>query len=244
MLMFTSKRRNHVQSAPYLFYMASRFGPVEDVFTNAQAVFNVQATSSQLASQTPWIEKALGYLSGRFLSDTTTSPQSTRVAILMVHGVVYLRGLTSSLSWISLMQPIDEYVERLEDSFILDSMRLFVHDSSVDSWFSRLASGRSKQVLDSSNSALAEGLSLVADGSGVLMLVQSKEAEIIAFVFDKHEVQEVQLGLRGMATLKLQSSTFLPLEWRSLLLSLNMRLSSGAVLDWLEYLQDRLSICG
>ena len=62
------------------------------------------------------------------------------------------------------MQPIDEYIERLEDSFILDSMRLLAHGSSVDSWISSLASGRGKQVLDSSNSALAEGLSLVADG--------------------------------------------------------------------------------
>ena len=213
MLMFTSKRMDHVQSAPYLFYMASRFEPVEDVFTNAQAIFNMEATSSQLASQTPWIEKALGYLSGRFLSDTTTSPQSTRVAILMVHGLIYLRGLMSSLSSTSLLQPIDEYyIERLEDSFILNSMRLLAHGSSVDPWISSLASERGKQVLDSSNSALAEGLSLVADGSGVFMLVRSKEAETVAFVFDKHEVQEVQVRLRGAATLKLQSSTFLPLK--------------------------------
>ena len=132
------------------------------------------------------------------------------------------------------MQPIDEYIERLEDSIILDSMRLLAHGSSVDPWISSL---------DSSNSALAEGLYLIADGSGVFMLVQSKEAETVAFVFDKHEVQEVQVRLRGAATLKLQSSNFLPLEWRSLLLSLDPRVPPGAVMDWLEYLQDLVKFC-
>ena len=75
------------------------------------------------------------------------------------------------------------------------------------------------------------------------MLVQSKEAETVASVFDKHEVQEVQVRLRGAATLKLQSSTFLPLEWRSLLLSLDPRVPPGAVMDWLEYLQDLVKFC-
>ncbi len=84
-------------------------------------------------------------------------------------------------------------------------------------------------MLDSSGSDLAAGLHLTVDMSDVFMLVDTR-AQVVVYVFDEGDIESVDVLKPSVATLRLRSSTFIPQELQTRLLT--SRLSSTAGNTW------------
>lgn len=84
------RQTDRLQSAPYLFWMASHYGSEKDIFENGQVIFNNREAAH--AAQHLLIEDTLQQLSSRFLVVMTVQLRTTRIAMLILQGLLYLRG--------------------------------------------------------------------------------------------------------------------------------------------------------
>jgi len=223
------RQTDRLQSTPYLFWIASQYGSEKDIFENGQAIFNNSEAAH--AVQHLLIEEALQQLSTRFLVDMTVQLRTTRIAILILQGLQYLRGLIPPPLSDSLMQVIAQYTEQLEDGFVLQSITSLAQGLSVDAWMSNLEGESGTHVLNNSNSDLAAGLCLVVDKSGVFMLVDTR-AQVVVYVIDKEDIESVDIYEGNVTYLSLRSSTSISQELQTLLLT--SRLSSKAGNAWLR----------
>ena len=217
--------RAQSESAPYLFWVASRYGTLDEVFEHAQGVFNAASVSH--TAQAWWVADGLERLASRIPGSTRIG--DIKVALLMLQGVAYIRGLIPSYSPNSLMHALDEYIDKLDDGFIVRSMYHKALDFleqglPITSWLPETAAGI--RMLDSSNSALANDLQLIADRTGILVLNQATDAGIIAYIFERGDVESVEIELEqlGRTTLMMKSDTAcgVPRELQTLRLALDM----------------------
>jgi len=218
------RQTDRLQSAPYLFWMASQYGSEKDIFENGQAIFNNREVDH--AAQHLVIEDALHQLSTRFLVAMTVQLRTTRIAMLILQGLQYLRGLISPPLSDSLMQVIGQYTQQLEDDFVLRSITRLAQDPLVDSWKSNLEAESGTHVLDNSNSDLAAGLRLVVDMSEVFMLVDTR-AQVVVYVFDREDIELVDIYEENVTFLRLRSSTSITQELQTLLLTSRLSLTAG-----------------
>ncbi len=218
------RQTDRLQSAPYLFWMASQYGSEKDIFENGQAIFNNREAAH--AAQHLLIEDTLQQLSSRFLVVMTVQLRTTRIAMLILQGLLYLRDLISPSLSDSLMQVIGQYTLQLEDGFVLQSITRLAQDPSVDSWKSELEAERGTHVLDKPNSDLAAGLRLVVDLSDVFMLVDTR-AQVVVYVFDKEDIESVDIYEENVTFLRLWSSPSISKELQTLLLTSRLSLTAG-----------------
>lgn len=226
---FYSRQSEHARSAPYLFWIASQFGPLDDIFTNAQALFGQAEVS---ASCCPWTESALNHLARRFIQDSMAQIETARVTMLVLHGVAFLHGLESSYFPNSLIMTVDRYIEQLDDGFILRSMlqnvmNLLTSHQPIISWLPDHQEGI--RTLNHLNSVLAEGTELVGDRSGLFLLSRTIMTETSIYVFTAEDVESVDVR-RGATTLRLEKSSLcgVPSEMRILTLGV----AYGEAMDW------------
>ena len=222
-----------VGPAPYLFWIASRYGSATEVLDKGQAIFNNRQIAPEHMAQLRWIEDALLQLPGRFLQTVTI--EGNKVAMLMLQVTFYLQGLIPSYSPDPIMEITGRYMDRLEDGFILNSMRS--SRLAVSSWLTILDAAQGTHLLDHTNSALDESLRLVADGSGVFMLIQTIEGDVVAYVFDKDDIESVDVKFMGEMTLRMSSSMSIPSVLQSLLLTSDFLKASGAVWTFFKPMQ-------
>lgn len=124
------------------------------------------------------------------------------------------------------MQVIGQYTQQLEDGFVLQSITRLAQDPSVDSWKSGLEAESGTHVLDKSNSDLAAGLRLVVDLSDVFMLVDTR-AQVVVYVFDKEDIESVDIYEENVTFLRLWSSPSISKELQTLLLTSRLSLTAG-----------------
>jgi len=124
------------------------------------------------------------------------------------------------------MQVIGQYTQQLEDGFVLQSITRLAQDPSVDSWKSGLEAESGTHVLDKSNSDLAAGLRLVVDLSDVFMLVDTR-AQVVVYVFDKEDIESVDIYEENVTFLRLWSSPSISKELQTLLLTSRLCLTAG-----------------
>jgi len=204
--------------------MASHYGSEKDIFENGQAIFNNRDAAH--AAQHLLIEDTLQQLSSRFLVVTTVQLRTTQIAMLILQGLLYLRGLISPSLSDSLMQVIGQYTQQLEDGFVLQSITRLAQDPSVNSWKSELEAESGTHVLDKSNSDLAAGLCLVVDLSDVFILVDTR-AQVVVYVFDKEDIESVDIYEESVTFLRLRSSISISQELQNLLLTSQLRFVAG-----------------
>lgn len=126
-----------------------------------------------------------------------------------------------------LTQAINQYNERLEDGFILRSMQSML--VSVDSWLSTLDAGRGTHVLDHTCCGLARNLRLVAEKPGLMMLIQTTEAGVIAHVFDKEDIEVIHATIEGETKFKMKPCAIIPEQFMSFRLSANLTQEVGTI---------------
>lgn len=217
--------RTQSASAPYLLWVASRHGSLDEVLEHAQEVFNVASTSH--AAQVWWVVDALERLASQIASSTTIG--DIKVVMLLLQGVAYVRGLIPSYSPNSLMQALGEYIDNLDDGFIVRSMYqkaldFLEQEQPITSWLPATAAGI--RMLDCSNSTLTNDLQLIADGTGILVLNQATDAGMIAYVFERGDVEWLETSFEqpGRTTLRMKPGTVcgVPRELQALQLALDL----------------------
>jgi len=157
---------------------------------------------------------------------TTVQLRTTQIAMLILQGLLYPRGLISPSLSDSLMQVIGQYTQQLEDGFVLQSITRLAQDPSGNSWKSELEAESGTHVLDKSNSDLAAGLRLVVDLSDVFILVDTR-AQVVVYVFDKEDIESVDIYEESVTFLRLRSSISISQELQNLLLTSQLRFVAG-----------------
>ncbi|KAL8634569.1 MAG: hypothetical protein Q9228_007836 [Teloschistes exilis] len=172
-------------STPYGFWIMVQYGSLADVLRSGQTILNTRPISTQTAEQICWLEDALPLLANRVR--TTTTPESTRVVLFILYAVAHSRNLDSSFDPDDLLTNISQYIEQLNDGFILHHVHQAVSDfvvfgqaHPITSW--QPALDDSLHSLDHTKGALSQGLQITADGSGVLMLSQETADGISTYI--------------------------------------------------------------
>lgn len=187
-------------SAPYLLWVASRYGSLDAVFEHAEGIFNTALVPH--AAQLWWIVDAVERLASRWTADI-------KVAMLLLQGVAYVRSSMPSYSPDTLMQGLNQYIDNLPDEFIVRSMYQKVSSfleqgQLITSWLPNTAPG--VRMLDHNNSALADNVQLIADKNGLLVLNQATNAGIITYVFEKGDIESLEFKEGALPLLRMKSA--------------------------------------
>lgn len=187
-------------SAPYLLWVASRYGSLDAVFEHAEGIFNTALVPH--APQLWWIVDAVERLASRWTADI-------KVAMLLLQGVAYVRSSMPSYSPDTLMQGLNQYIDNLPDEFIVRSMYQKVSSfleqgQLITSWLPNTAPG--VRMLDHNSSALADNVQLIADKNGLLVLNQATNAGIITYVFEKGDIESLEFKEGALPLLRMKSA--------------------------------------
>lgn len=212
-------------SAPFLLWIASRHGSLDEVFEHAEGILNTALDSH--TAQAWWIVDALERLASRMTSDI-------KVAMLLLQGVAYVLGLIPSYSPDSLMHELLEYIDSLTDGFIVRSMyqkvlEFFEQGQPITSWLPSTVTG--VRMLDHSNSALADDVQLFADKTGTSVLNRATNAGIVAYVFEKGDIESLELGVNGEPLVRMKSAGIcrVPQDMQYLQLALAPRIMDAQI---------------
>ena len=221
--------RLHSRSPDYSLWHASQSGSIEEILENAEVVFNRRPILQEHAIHAKWIQNSLQHLVSRFIQRSG----DTRVAIIVLQGVAFLRSMTPSYDPTVIMESISGYVQMQAQDSILASVyqkvEAFVaNNQPIGSWTPPYVEGR---VLDENSSALAAGMALITDTTGMFMLYRAAEEKSATYAFTKESVQRIEVTPTEQADLVLRSHHGLPVDLRRSVLMVDM--SPKKALKWI-----------
>ncbi|KAI4199041.1 MAG: hypothetical protein LQ350_004863 [Teloschistes chrysophthalmus] len=170
-------------STPYNFWIAVQYGTLTDVLRSGQSILDSRSISTTTAAQIFWLEDALPLLVNRI---QTPSPENTRVHLFVLQAVAQLHELSPESNLGNLLDTIGQYIESLDDGFIVRSVHGqvsdFIHQGNPITIWRPAVGDDDSRTLDHTNSDLSQGLQLTADRSGILMLSQETSERISTYV--------------------------------------------------------------
>jgi len=238
----------HHRSTQYVFWLASRIGTAQQVIEEAEGLFNPRQITAEQANQALWIQNALEQLVNRFVIPVSQDQANVQVAMVVLQGVAYLRGLLPSYSADSVLTYLGQFIGQLNDGFIIASMRQTVTQFTLSSqpiqpWIP--SDGLANRMLDHTNSYLAEGVCLIADHSGMFMLASDNGS--VFYIFTKDDVESLLIymfdgGDGGRRILRMKPRRRLPYDLQSLTLA--TKVQAVQVQKWIQtFLGSLMKIC-
>ncbi len=238
----------HHRSTQYVFWLASQIGTAQQVIEEAEGVFNPRQITAEQANQALWIQNALEHLVNRFVIPVSQDQANVQVAMVVLQGVAYLRGLLPSYSADSVLTYLGQFIGQLNDGFIIASMRqtvtqFILSSQPIQSWIP--SDGLANRMLDHTNSDLAEGVCLIADHSGMFMLASDNGS--VFYIFTKDDVESLLIymfdgGDGGRRILRMKPRRRLPYDLQSLTLA--TKVQAVQVQKWIQtFLGSLMKIC-
>jgi hypothetical protein len=238
----------HHRSTQYVFWLASRIGTAQQVIEEAEGLFNPRQITAEQANQALWIQNALEQLVNRFVIPVSQDQANVQVAMVVLQGVAYLRGLLPSYSADSVLTYLGQFIGQLNDGFIIASMRqtvtqFILSSQPIQQWIP--SDGLANRMLDHTNSDLAEGVCLIADHSGMFMLASDNGS--VFYIFTKDDVESLLIymfdgGDGGRRILRMKPRRRLPYDLQSLTLA--TKVQAVQVQKWIQtFLGSLMKIC-
>jgi len=238
----------HHRSTQYGFWLASRIGTAQQVIEEVEGVFNPRQITAEQANQALWIQNALEQLVNRFVIPVSQDQANVQVAMVVLQGVAYLRGLLPSYNADSVLTYLGQFIGQLNDGFIIASMRqtvtqFILSSQPIQSWIP--SDGLANRMLDHTNSDSAEGVCLIADHSGMFMLASDKGSAF--YIFAKDDVESLLIytfdgGDVGRRILRMKPRRRLPYDLQSLTLA--TKVQAVQVQKWIQtFLGSLMKIC-